>query len=169
VAGEQSEQAVTLLQIFLVITVATALILAANVSQLSDRTQVENALRHQAHHDHLTGLPNRAYLAETLDLAPTATSADASLLTLLVCDIDHLKVVNDTMGHSAGDKLITTIGQCLTDSVRPGDLVARISGDEFVVVLQDVSSTTATELCERIMANDDPVGLHRDCRWSGRF
>lgn len=152
-AGGHSEQAVILLQIFLGITVATAFVLAANVSQLSDRVQVEKALRQQAHYDHLTGLPNRAYLAETLDLAPASVSADASRLTLLVCDIDHLKVINDTMGHSAGDKLIATIGQCLTDSVRPDDLVARISGDEFVVVLKDVNSTTATELCERIMAN----------------
>ena len=152
-AGGHSEQAITLLQIFLGITVATAFVLAANVSQLSDRAQVEKALRHQAHYDHLTGLPNRAYLAETLDLAQTSGSADASRLTLLVCDIDHLKVINDTLGHSAGDKLIITIGQCLTDSVRPDDLVARISGDEFVVVLQDVASATATELCRRIMAN----------------
>ena len=148
-----SEHAVTFLQIFLGIMVATAFVLAANVSQLSDRVQVEQALRHQAHYDHLTGLPNRAYLAERLDLAPTSGASDASRLTLLVCDIDHLKVINDSMGHSAGDKLITTIGQCLTDSVRPDDLVARISGDEFVVVLQDVSSTTATEMCERIMTN----------------
>lgn len=143
---------ITLLQLFLVIVVVTTYVLAAVVSQLSGRAQVENALRHQAFHDTLTGLPNRAYLADVFERCGAAGSSGGDGLALLVCDIDHLKVVNDASGHSAGDQLIATIARCLQESVRPDDLVARISGDEFVVVLRGVNSAAAADLCERIMA-----------------
>lgn len=131
IAGEP----VTVLQAFLGVTVASALVLAALVSELSDRDQVADALRRQARLDPLTGLPNRAALAQAL--AAGQTSCDRGT-ALLVCDIDHLKAINDTLGHRAGDLLIRRVAGRIVDSVRPQDLVTRISGDEFVVLVRDV-------------------------------
>jgi diguanylate cyclase (GGDEF)-like protein len=146
------QHAVTLLQMFLVVTVSTALILAALVSDLRDGRQVEAELRHRASHDLLTGLPNRAVLAEALEAALGCSGPGEGDVALLVCDVDHFKRVNDTYGHSAGDLFLVELSRRLRESVRTEDLVARISGDEFVVLLTGADAATVEAVCDRILA-----------------
>lgn len=131
------------------ITVASSLVLAALVGELRERTEVEAALRHRATHDPLTGLPNRAVLAQAL---AARRSPDGTPWALLVCDIDHLKAANDSLGHRGGDIVITTIAGRLAGAVRPGDLVSRISGDEFVVLLAGAGEDRAREIADRLLA-----------------
>ncbi len=149
-AAGPDAHAVTLLQVFLVITVSFSLLLAAVASDLSDRRQIEDVLRHQATHDALTGLANRRGFAEALD-TPCRASADGRTTGLLVCDVDRLKAVNDRMGHKGGDELLVQVAERLRGSVRPEDLVARISGDEFVVVLRDVDEAALRHVARRVM------------------
>src|SRR3954470_21666143 len=103
-AAGGSGHAVTLLQMFLLVVVSTALVVTALVSDLTDREQVEQELRHQATHDPLTGLPNRAVLAEALERA--LHRRDGAQVALMVCDVDHFKAVNDTYGHTVGDAVL---------------------------------------------------------------
>ncbi len=138
-----------LLQMFLVSTVASALLLAAVTEDLRDRRQTESALRHQATHDPLTGLPNRLLLGERLATADLA-AAEASD-GMLVCDLDGLKAVNDRYGHREGDRLLAEVAQRLQAAVRPADLVARISGDEFVVLVSGADADCLTRVAHRVL------------------
>ncbi|MGY0194419.1 putative bifunctional diguanylate cyclase/phosphodiesterase [Leptothrix sp. BB-4] len=100
----------------------------------------QNALEKLALHDHLTGLPNRLLFRELAQTACAGALRDGHLLAVLFIDLDRFKAVNDTLGHSAGDALLKTIAQRLTSSVRASDVVCRHSGDEFLVLLQDVGT-----------------------------
>jgi diguanylate cyclase (GGDEF)-like protein len=150
-AGEPEGIAVTLLQIFLAATVSFALLLAALVSDLSDRRQIEAALRHQATHDPLTGLPNRSRFAEELEDALAAADETGRRIGLLFCDLDGLKAVNDRLGHKGGDELLIEVARRLRGCVRPDDLVARISGDEFVVLLLEVDEDVVQRVARRLV------------------
>ena len=154
-AGAPVGSEVTLLQMFLATTVSTAFILAALVSDLSDRAEVEAVLRHQATHDPMTGLPNRSALAAVLETALTRAAVRGTTLALLVCDVDHLKKVNDRFGHRAGDEYLREVAERMRRSVRPGDMVARISGDEFVVLLVDAEERIVRTVSQRMV---DSVG-----------
>ncbi|WP_298460894.1 bifunctional diguanylate cyclase/phosphodiesterase [uncultured Cellulomonas sp.] len=162
-----SDDGLTVLQLFFAVTVSSALLLAVVVGELTDRRDAERVLRHEATHDHLTGLPNRAQLRADMDAALGVDAADPSRVALLVCDIDHLKTVNDTIGHAAGDDLIVEVGRRIRDSVRDGDVVGRISGDEFVVVLTDVDEDAAASLARRVIGAVAPavtLDEHREIR-----
>jgi diguanylate cyclase (GGDEF)-like protein len=150
-AGGPEGIAVTLLQIFLAATVSFALLLAALVSDLSDRRQTESALRHQATHDPLTGLPNRSRFAEELEDALVSSEETGRRIGLLVCDLDGLKAVNDRLGHRGGDELLIEVAGRLRGCVRPDDLVARISGDEFVVLLVEVDEDVVRRVADRLV------------------
>ncbi len=120
----------------------------------SDRQRAQQQaehLRRQALHDALTGLANRIVLAERLDHAIAAARRDGHRFALLYLDIDHFKQINDQHGHLAGDEVLRQVAGRLGASVREPDLVARLSGDEFAVLLEGLPATaTAVEVAERI-------------------
>jgi len=135
--------AVVLLRQFLVLADNQRLVLAVQAGQLD--------LRHQAFHDPLTGLPNRAQFSERLHAALHATSGTGRPVALLYLDLDDFKQVNDTLGHDAGDELLRGVAERLRACVRPGDTVARLGGDEFAMLLQE-GAPHAEEVAERVVA-----------------
>ena len=108
---------------------------------------------HQAHHDELTGLPNRKLLIRQTIEALTQAARSETRTGFLLLDLDRFKEVNDTLGHPVGDRLLRIVAHRLTHSVRPGDLVARLGGDEFAVLLPSVrEASTAREVATRLRA-----------------
>jgi len=104
-----------------------------------DRDRVQGELLHQARHHQLTGLPNRHSILEVLDRALGRARSNRSTLAVMVIDLDRFKVVNDSLGHAAGDRLLVGFGDRLSNLVRPTDYVGHFSADEFVVVLEDIA------------------------------
>jgi diguanylate cyclase (GGDEF)-like protein/PAS domain S-box-containing protein len=127
------------------------------IEDITDRLAFETKLAHQANHDPLTGLPNRTLLAQYVaDRFRPGTDG----LACLFLDLDNFKVVNDSLGHAAGDELLVEVANRLRATVRPDDLVARFGGDEFVVVCARVSEDDAVALAERIsVALAEPMQL----------
>ena len=107
---------------------------------ITERKRLEERLTHQAFYDPLTGLPNRALFIERLDHALVrAARRPDDLVAVLFLDIDDFKVINDTLGHAAGDLLLAAVSKRLTAGSRPGDTAARFGGDEFTILLEDVT------------------------------
>jgi diguanylate cyclase (GGDEF)-like protein len=106
-------------------------------------------LRNLASHDDLTGLPNRSLLHDRLGLAITHSRRQASHVAVLFLDLDDFKTVNDSFGHSSGDRLLVELATRVRSSVRAGDTVARLGGDEFIVLLDSV---TGAEDAARVAA-----------------
>ena len=114
----------------------------AVVRDLSERLEAQKKLRHLAHHDVLTKLPNRLLFMDRLEHA-LARRPDEGRVALLFLDLDRFKIINDTLGHACGDKVLYMLGERVSACVRRGDTLARISGDEFAVVLEDVAASDA--------------------------
>ena len=119
------------------------------IEDITDRLAFEARLEHQTHHDPLTGLPNRTLLAERV---AERFRPGASGLAVISLDLDDLTVVNESLGHAAGDELLVEVATRLRATVQPGDLVARPGGDGFVVVCEDLDEHAAVVLAERIGA-----------------
>ncbi len=109
---------------------------------ITDTVLAEERLRHTATHDGLTGLPNRTLLMERLQDALDRSGANGGEVTVLFCDLDGFKLINDTAGHAAGDAVLRVTGRRMAAILREGDTVARVGGDEFVVVLQPRTLTS---------------------------
>jgi diguanylate cyclase (GGDEF)-like protein/PAS domain S-box-containing protein len=120
-------------------------------TELTARRHAEAELAHQATHDPLTGLPNRALLQDRLGQAVAHLERGARAIAVLLLDLDRFKVVNDSLGHAAGDRILVTVAERLLAAVRPGDTVARLGGDEFVVVCDDLhGELDAVGLADRL-------------------
>jgi diguanylate cyclase (GGDEF)-like protein/PAS domain S-box-containing protein len=118
-----------------------------------ERAETEAQLAHQALHDGLTGLPNRTLLLDRLDHALARRERNGSDIALLFCDIDRFKVVNDSLGHNVGDQLLVAFAQRFRSVVAPGDTVARFGGDEFVVLIEDVTTPSHPAQVARELAD----------------
>lgn len=114
---------------------------------MTEEAEAQRQVRYLSFHDKLTGLYNRAGLEEQIKLLDVRTCLP---LSLIMGDLNGLKLVNDAFGHQAGDALLTTTAQILKDVSREGDIVARLAGDEFVILMPNASDDDATAVCERI-------------------
>jgi diguanylate cyclase (GGDEF)-like protein len=137
--------------------VATAYLL--NAQARSDLEAASDEARQAALHDPLTGLPNRALIRELLDHALRAAQRTGKTSAVFFIDLDHFKDVNDTHGHHVGDQLLVAVAERVTGMLRPGDSLARLAGDEFVVLCEGLANQTEA----------DPIAIRLDRELSRPF
>jgi diguanylate cyclase (GGDEF)-like protein/PAS domain S-box-containing protein len=136
------------------------------VEDISARKEAEECIHYLANHDALTGLPNRARFSHLLGLACESARRDRRRFAVLFVDLDRFKIINDSLGHEAGDSMLRAAATRLRSCVRASDVVARLGGDEFVVLLQDVNeaSVAAKVAANVLKALAEPVALQgHDC------
>src|SRR5205823_11391477 len=130
--------------------------LLENHKVLLDLHRSEHSNRQMAHHDLLTGLPNRALnqklFAELLAGPGTDATSSHSKLTVFCLDLDGFKAVNDGLGHATGDAVLVEVSRRLRASIREVDFACRLGGDEFVILLPDISDDAAIAIARRIIA-----------------
>ncbi|MHB8911941.1 MAG: bifunctional diguanylate cyclase/phosphodiesterase [Lysobacter sp.] len=133
--------------------------------QIAVREQVEAKLQHQVMHDPLTGLPNRLYLRDRIERSIAGLRRNPERrFALLYLDIDRFKLFNDSLGHLAGDEVLCEVARRLAECIREPDLVARLSGDEFAILLEDAPvPRTACKVAQRVQ-----VALQRPMQIGGR-
>lgn len=116
------------------------------------RQKMEEMMRHEALHDRLTGLPNRTLLGQKLNLALQNARHRESIFALMFLDLDHFKIINDTLGHAIGDRLLQAVVKRLSHCLREGDTIARWGGDEFILLFPHISRTKdAAAIAQRIL------------------
>lgn len=119
---------------------------------ISERKRTEAFIMRMAHHDALTGLPNRVLLMDRLEMAIKHAHKNQELVGVLLLDLDHFKRVNDSLGHHAGDQLLIALSKRLEQELREDDTLARLGGDEFVIVLPEIESRESMQLAvDRIL------------------
>ncbi|NOT10343.1 MAG: GGDEF domain-containing protein [Methylococcaceae bacterium] len=122
-------------------------------NEITTRIQIEKKIQYMASHDDLTGLPNRALFRDRLEMAQNMALRNKAKLAILFIDLDGFKVVNDNYGHKVGDLLLQEVAKLLQATVRQSDSVARIGGDEFIILLNGViDKLDAVVVAEKILA-----------------
>src|SRR5439155_12625522 len=129
-----------------------------NARDVTERIRLEEELTHQAFHDGLTDLPNRALFRDRLDQALARSGRSRAVLAVLLVDLDGFKQVNDSLGHDAGDNLLQQVARRFADLSRASDTVARLGGDEFAFLLEGANETVAVGVARRLLdALSEPV------------
>jgi len=130
-------------------------------SDITERKNSEARIAYLAHHDPLTGLPNRALFQDRLQQAMGRAERNADLLALLYLDLDRFKTINDSLGHIAGDRLLQAVAERLQSCVRETDTICRQGGDEFIIVLTDIGDTEIpARIAEKILRHlSEPFDL----------
>lgn len=119
---------------------------------ITDRKLAEQRIAHMAHHDALTGLPNRVLLRDRIEQAIAQAHRNAAQLAVLFLDLDRFKTINDSLGHELGDRLLQSVASRILVCVREGDTVSRVGGDEFVIVIPGIaSSSDASAVASKIL------------------
>ncbi|MEK6374715.1 MAG: EAL domain-containing protein [Acidobacteriota bacterium] len=134
---------------------------------ISDRKRAEQAIEFKAYHDALTELPNRALFLDRLAVALAQAQRNGGCLAVLFLDLDDMKSINDTFGHATGDRVLRAIAQRLTEALRGGDTVARVGGDEFLILLaidepadaEKVARTILSRVSEPLLVDNDELYL----------
>ncbi len=124
---------------------------AGQLGTVVERKRAQERLAHQALHDPLTELPNRALFLDRLAVALARLRRRPSTLAVLFADVDRFKNVNDSLGHDAGDRLLVALARRLREVLRPGDALARFGGDEFAVLCEDVAEADVSPIADRIL------------------
>jgi diguanylate cyclase (GGDEF)-like protein len=126
--------------------------------------EIQRQLEKAAFYDPLTGLPNRRLLEERFAFCAAAARRKVARFTILLIDLDHFKLINDNFGHDAGDAMLVETGTCLLVTLRECDVVSRIGGDEFVILLPETSEEVILNgICQRIL---DALAGTRGLQWS---
>ena len=134
---------------------------------ITERRQMEEEIKHMSTHDSLTGLPNRVMFSQLLNHALASAKRYNRQVAILFIDLDRFKVINDTLGHEAGDQLLKEVARRLTQAVRAVDIAARFGGDEFVILIEELGDLGQVEtVAERILsAILEPINLsNEECR-----
>lgn len=135
------------------ISIAVAFLIRRLKQTYTELVTSEAQAKHLAYHDTLTGLPNRAFFNERLDNALVEVADGRGQLALMFLDLDRFKQVNDSFGHAAGDMLICDLASQLSAILRPGDMLSRMGGDEFAIVMRDLTGRVEVEsTCREIVA-----------------
>jgi len=131
------------------------------IEDTTERRSIAERLEYQAIHDPLTGLPNRLLFVDRLEVALQRSKRSGLGVTVLFMDLDRFKVVNDSLGHAAGDSLLVAVADRIKASVRPNDTIARFGGDEFVILCEDITDEKQTEeISQRLLENiNRPIPL----------
>jgi diguanylate cyclase (GGDEF)-like protein/PAS domain S-box-containing protein len=128
------------------------------VQDITERKQMENTIRQMAYYDSLTGLPNRNLLNDRLAVAVANASRNNQKVAILFLDLDHFKTINDSLGHEAGDQLLQQVSLRMKEILRKQDTVARMGGDEFIVLIPGLTDAGHTaKLAEKILASMAPA------------
>jgi diguanylate cyclase (GGDEF)-like protein/PAS domain S-box-containing protein len=142
-------------------------VIGSQIGQFLRRKQADERLKHLASHDALTGLPNRAMFSQLLNHALAASKRYERKFSVLFLDLDRFKLINDTLGHDAGDQLLLEVAARLKQSVRASDVVARLSGDEFVMLVLETAGAQQARIVARKVLSSllRPVLLRgQECR-----
>ncbi|OGI42433.1 MAG: hypothetical protein A2150_07800 [Candidatus Muproteobacteria bacterium RBG_16_64_11] len=124
------------------------------VREIGERKSAEQRLGHLAHHDVLTGLPNRILFNDRLSQALIEATRHEHLAAVLFLDLDRFKTINDTLGHEVGDQLLKAVAGRLSECLRAGDTVARLGGDEFALILPDISHVDhVSRIAEKVQSS----------------
>lgn len=130
---------------------------------IGDRKRAELDIAFKAYHDALTHLPNRALFLDRLEVALAQACRTPSTLAVLFLDLDNMKSINDTFGHAVGDRVLQSLAQRLQHTLRGGDTIARVGGDEFLVLLSNLDEAEAEELARKILKRvSEPLSVDTD-------